>query len=59
VTALDTLVVVAEVHQGKEGRKGTELGGEVAAEVIQTSAGSQETVEEVQGADEAVLGSHE
>jgi len=56
VTGLGTQGVVAVmVHQGREGRKGTELGGEVAAEVTRISAGNQETAEGVLD-DETALG---
>ena len=54
MTVLGTQGVLAEIHQGKVGRKGTEQGGEVAAEVIQTP-GSQGTAKEVLDDDEAVL----
>ena len=57
VTVLGTQGVMAEINLGKVGRMGTEQGGAVAAEVIQTS-GSQGTAEEVQD-DEADLGSQQ
>ena len=57
VTVLGIQGVMAEIHLDKVGRMGTGQGGEVAAEVIQTS-GSQGTAVEVQD-DEADLGSQQ